>query len=129
MGLSPVWPRPWLPQLGKPPGQRPAGPGQRQAGPGQRQAGPGPGGEGAGLEQGVSYVSSHWAVRSPLVGLRGKLLSGHGSAHPRLLTVWSRVFREDGCVLESDPAAARNTHLPRLLSLLRPATEWRAGIR
>uniref|UniRef100_A0AAY4DJY0 Uncharacterized protein n=1 Tax=Denticeps clupeoides TaxID=299321 RepID=A0AAY4DJY0_9TELE len=48
--------------------------------------------------------------------------------HPCVQPLRSRVLREDGGLLESDPTAPWNTHLPRRLPLLRPAAEWRAGL-
>ncbi|KAG5831189.1 hypothetical protein ANANG_G00301190 [Anguilla anguilla] len=92
------------------------------------------GGGGGGARSGgrrprVPHVPRPGPLRATAPGLRGRPLPGRGPAHARLRALRARLLGEDGGLLEPDPAAARHTHLPRRLPLLRPAAERRAGLR
>lgn len=77
----------------------------------------------------VPHVPGAGPIRPSVARLRGGLLRGRGTPHARLLPLWSRLLREDGGILESDPAAARHSRLPRRLPVLHPAAERRVRLR
>ncbi|XP_077351709.1 E3 ubiquitin-protein ligase pellino homolog 1b isoform X1 [Festucalex cinctus] len=77
----------------------------------------------------MPHVSGQGALRAPVAGLRGRFLRGRRAAHARLRPLRPRLLREDGRLLESDPAAPRHAHLPRRLPLLCPPAEQRTRLR
>ncbi|XP_062821305.1 E3 ubiquitin-protein ligase pellino homolog 3 isoform X1 [Anolis carolinensis] len=104
LGLRQLRPRPRLPQLGLPQGER---------GPGA----------------GMPHVPAGGPLRAALAGLRGRALPGRRAAHPRLLPLRPRLLRQDCTVLGPDPAAPWHPRLPCRLPLLRHLAHWPAGLR